>query len=322
MAAHNWEFDADFGVYKNHSMSNRLLFQAAGRTKILPFTQPVEGYGKHMGETVNLVRVNRLTVPSSAALDEGTRIPIDRLTLANRAITVAEFGRGVEYTNLNEQLSRYQPSNYLQKELIRQMHYSVDAAAGAAFTGTDAAIKFIPTSATGGTFDTDGTASTTATNEFTFAHCGVLADYLAGDIHCPPWTGETYMGLATRRTLRGLKNDNLLQSVHLYLRDGDFYYKGEVGMTENIRWVQIDVEDTFSNTAGPNNSTLIGETVVFGDEAVARVEVEAPHLRADPNYQSDFGRTKAIAWYGIYQFATWYDVATDGFARIIHITSA
>lgn len=322
MAAHNWTFDADVGVYKNHSMSNRLAFAAAGRTKILPFTQPVEGYGKHQGETVNLVRVNRLPVPADATLDESTRIPIDKLTLANRAITLAEFGRGVEYTNLNEQLSRYQPSNYLQKELIRQMHYSVDASAGSAFTGTEARITFSPTSATGGTFETTGTSTTTALNEFTFAHTGVIADYLAGDIHCPPWTGETYMGLTTRRTLRGLKNDNLLQSVHLYLRDGDFYFKGEVGMTENIRWVQIDVEDTMSNTAGPNDSTLIGEGAVFGDEAVARVEVEAPHLRADPNYQSDFGRSKAIAWYGIYQFATYYDVATDGFARIVRITSA
>ena len=287
----------------------------------MPFTQPPgQSFGKHQGETINLMRVNRLPVPTSAALEEGTRIPIDKLTLDNRAITVTEFGRGVEYTSLAEDLGMFAPSNYVQKELMRQMHFSVDASAAAAFKSTDAKVIFIPTSSTGGTFDTDGTPSTVASAQFSFAHAGVIADYLAGDIHCPPYVGDNYMGLSTRKTLRGLKNDNLLQQVHLYLRQGDFFFRGEVGMTENIRWVQIDLETSLSNSAG--TSTTIGEGFVFGDEAVARVEVEPPHLRADPNWQSDFGRTKAVAWYGIYAFATFFQVATDGFARIVRIDSA
>jgi N4-gp56 family major capsid protein len=322
MAAHNWSFDQPTGVYKNHAISNELLFAAAGRTKLLAFTQvPGQAFGKHMGETINLIRVNRLPIPANnGVLDESIRIPIDKLTLGQRSITVTEHGRGVEYTNLNEQLSVFDPSNYLQKELMRQMEYSVDAAIGSAFQSTEAQVVFIPTSATGGTFDTDGTPSSLASAEFTFAHTGVISDYMAGDIHVPPWTAEHFVGATTRRTLRGLKNDNLLQSVHLYLREGDFFFRGEVGMTENIRWVQVDVETTLSNTAG--SSTTIGEGMVFGDEAVARVEVEAPHLRADPNYQNDFGRSRAVAWYGIYAFAPFYDVATDGFARIVRIGSS
>ncbi len=267
-----------------------------------------------------MIRVNRLATPTTAELSEGVRVPIDKLTFGTRTITVVEHGRGVEWTSLMEELSVFSPSNFLQKELLRQMHYSIDASVGTAFQSTDAAIIFIPTSATGGTFDTDGTPNTLATNEFTFAHCGVLADYLAGDIHCPPWVGESYAGVTTRRTLRGLKNDNLLQSVHLYLREGDFFFRGEVGMTENIRWVQVDVEETLSNTAG--SSTTIGVGMVFGDEAVARVEVEAPHLRLQTNFQNDFGRTQAAAWYGIYAFSPFYDVNTDGFARIIRISSS
>ena len=91
-------------------------------------------------------------------------------------------------------------------------------------------------------------------------------------------------------------------------------------MTENIRWVQVDIATTLANAAG--TSTTIGEGMVFGDEAVARIEVESPHLRANPNYQNDFGRTHAVAWYGIYAFAPWYDVNVDGFARIVRISSA
>lgn len=321
MPAQSWGFDTPTGTFRNHALSNRLLFQSVGRTKVLPFTQvPDQGLGTHQGETFNMFRVTSLAVPTDAALNESIRIPIDRTTIGTRSITVTEHGRGVEYTNLNEQLSAYLPSSYLQKLLIQQMEFSLDRSAGRAFQHTDARIIFIPTSATGGTFDTDGTPSTLASAEFTFAHCGVIADYLAGDIHCPPWQSDYYMGITTRRTLRGLKNDNLLQSVHLYLREGDFFYRGEVGMTENIRWVQVDVATTLDNSSGA--STTIGEGMVFGDEAVARIEVEAPHLRANPNYQNDFGRTHAVAWYGIYAFAPWYDVSVDGFARIVRISSS
>jgi len=321
MAAHTWTQDSPGGPWQNFYISNELLKQAAGQTKILPFTQvPDQKFGAHLGETINLYRINRLSLPTVDTLSETMRIPIDKLTLSTRAITVTEHGRGVEYTNLNEQLSVFSPSNFLQKELIRQMHYAVDRSAGRAFQSTDSRICFIPTSATGGTFDTDGTPSTVASAEFTFAHTGVLADYLAGDIHCPPWSGDEYMGITTRRTLRGLKSDTLWQSIALYLKDGDLFYRGEAGMTENIRWVQVDVQDTLDNSVG--TSTTIGEGMVFGDEAVARVEVEAPHLRANPNFNNDFNRTNAVAWYGIYAFSPFYDVSTDGFARIIRITSS
>ena len=61
---------------------------------------------------------------------------------------------------------------------------------------------------------------------------------------------------------------------------------------------------------------------MFGDEGVTRIEVDTPSLYADPNYQSDFGRTKAVAWRGIIAFASLWDTATDGEAKIIRIDSA
>ena len=149
---------------------------------------------------------------------------------------------------------------------------------------------------------------------------GVLADYLAGSIHCPPYEGEDFIMLACRKTLRGLKSDTLWQQVHMYLQKGDLFFKGEVGKAENIRCIQVDREAAFSNTTG--QSTTMGEGVVFGDEAVVRVDVDSPQLYADPNYQSDFGRTKAIAWRGIMAFAPLWDTATDGEAKIIKLASA
>lgn len=323
MAAHNWTFDADIGVYKNHTMSNQLLLKSLGETKVAPFARPIKGVGKFKkkGETVNLPILKELPDPTSAQLDEDTKIPIDKLELGNRTITLVEWGRGVEYTNLAQQFGKFDPADYLQKALMRQMDRALDTACADAFKSTDVKVIFSPTSLTGGTFDTDGTPSTTALVNLTFDHMGVLADYLAGDIHTPPFEGDDYIMISCRKNLRGLKQDTLWQQIHMYLQKGDLFFKGEAGKAENIRCVQVDREAALANSAS-SGCTIMGEGVVFGDQAVGYVETESPQLYADPNFQADFGRTKAIAWRGIYVYASIFDTASDGESKIIRIDSA
>ena len=323
MTAHNWEFDHDVGVLKDNYISNKLLNQAVGETKVAQFAEPFPGVGKSVknkGETINIMHLDELSDPTSAQLDEETMVPIDKLSIGNRSVKLVPWGRGVEYTNLAEQLSQFKPSDYLQKALMRQMERSLDNTAAAAFKSTDVKICFIPTSLTGGTFDVDGTPSTVATANLGFDHMGVLADYLAGDIHATPFKGDEYIMLACRKTLRGLKQDPLWQDVAMSLNKGELFFRGEVGTAENIRCIQIDRSGAFSNTAG--TSTVLGEAVVFGSEAVGFAEAESPHLRIDPNYQSNFGLNKAIAWVGIYVYASIWNTATDGEAKIIRIASA
>jgi N4-gp56 family major capsid protein len=323
MAAHNWEFDADIGVYKNHTISNDLLLASLAETKVAPFARPIKGVGqfKNKGETVNLPILKELPDPTTAQLSEDTKIPIDKLELGNRAITLTEWGRGVEYTNLAQQFGKFDPADYLQKALMRQMDRSLDTACADAFKSTDVKVIFSPTSLTGGTFDTDGTPSTTALVNLTFDHMGVLADYLAGDIHVPPFEGDDFIMLSCRKTLRGLKQDSLWQQVHMYLQKGDLFFKGETGKAENIRCIQVDREAALANSASVA-CTVMGEALVFGDQAIGYVEAESPQLYADPNFQSDFGRQKAIAWRGTFVYASVWATSNDGEAKIIRIDSA
>ena len=321
MPAHNWVTDADTGCQKNHFISNKLLVQSVAKLKIMPFTRVLEAGFKHQGEIVNVMNVKELPDPTTTQLEELTKIPIDKLQWGNRWIRVVEWGRGVEYTDLAQQLSKFDPESVLQKALTRQMQRALDiAAARNGFFHTDAKICFTPTSATGGTFATAGVAGATALSNLTFDHVGVLADYIAGDIHCPPFEGEDYIGLACRKTLRGLKSDSQWQLINEYLQKGDLFFRGEVGKMELFRWIQVDHANAVSNSTGASQSVL-GEAVVFGDEAVSRVEVVPPQLYADPNYQGDFGRTHAIAWRGTFAFATTWNTATDGEAKIIKIIS-
>jgi N4-gp56 family major capsid protein len=321
MPAIDWTYDSDVGVYKNNKLSGNLLTVSAGATKIIRFTDKVEDFGKGMGETINIMHVNRLPHLTTAQLNEQTRIPIAKISFANRALTIVPWGQGCEYTDMVRDLGRFNIRNIVQRALTDHMTESLDTAAAKAFMDpTSVLVCMIPTGASSAVFDTDGTPSTVATSNLTWDHIGILSDYLAGNLHVPPYEGEDYVMISCRKTLRGLKSDNVIQAIHLYLQKGDLFYKGELGKMENIRAVQVDREDAISNTAG--TSTVLGDAFAFGDEAVSRAEVEMPHLRADPNYSSDFGRVQAVAWYGKFVLGSTWNVADDGKAKIVRITSA
>jgi hypothetical protein len=231
---------------------------------------------------------------------------------------MVEWGRGVEYTNLSEQLGKFDPQSILQKTLTRQMDRIMDAAAARAFMSTDVKVVFAPTSASAGTFTYTGLPVTTVASALTFDHMGILRDAMDGLYHIPPFEGDDFVMLTSRKNTRGLKIDPLWQQVHMYLQKGDLFFRSEVGKAEGIRVVQVDREQCFADAI--DAGTLISEGVVFGDEAVYRVEAEAPALYADPNYQSDFGRVKAIAWRGILAYASVWDSANDREAKAIQIT--
>ena len=320
MEVFSWEWDAATGTYKSHKLSGRLLQIAARYWKFVPFTDNMPEFGRRMGESITLVYYKALTDPTSAQLDEDIRIPIDQLQMATQSITVKEWGRGVEYTSFSEDLSKFSPRSGAQKALKDQMMQAMDVAAANEFTGTDAKICFIPTSLTGGTWDTDGTASTSATQNLTKDHLGVIRDYMVKDLHIPFREGDHYIGLMSTKALRGLKDDKAIEAWHMYLQKGDLLYRGEVGMVESVRMIEVTNDSALSNSVGTSN--VLGEGVIFGEDAVSRIEIEFPHLRAQPNYVADFGRRHAVAWYGTVAYGVKFPTANDREAKIVRICSS
>jgi hypothetical protein len=59
--------------------------------------------------------------------------------------------------------------------------------------------------------------------------------------------------------------------------------------------------------------------VVFGSDAVAMAEVMTPELRAA--IPQDFGRSKAVAWYGNLGFGLIWDTGNAGEAKVVHVGS-
>lgn len=313
-----WTFDAADGVYKNHELAVGIMKAAALHFVFVPFTKKVDGFGKKQGESVTLPYWKPKPVAANQELSETEPIPIDKLEMGARTITVKEWGRGVQYTNLMEELGALNPNEGAQAQLRNQMEGCLDNGAAAAFK--EAKVKFTPTSLTGGTIDTDGSFSTVATHNITKSHMGLMRDYMANDLHVPPFSGRDYIGIFTTKALRGLKDDKSLEDWWKYLRKGDVIYYSEVGRIEGIRCTECTNENALSNGVGTGN--VLGEGVVFGDQAVARVEAHTPELRADPNYQSSGGRLKVVFWYGIFKFGIYWDTANDQEARVLHVGSA
>jgi len=316
-----WEYDAAIGIYKNHQLSNELRRVAAGACIVAPFTHSHGiNFKPNAGEGVNIMHIERLPNSPSSRLQENNRIPIRKLAFGNRLIKVVELGEGVEFTNLMYRLSKFNIKDQLQNALKVQMEEALDTESASAFMdATTVKVRFTPTGISTGAFATDGTPDSVAAAGLTFDHCTLLADYLRDTIHCPPYEGDNFVGISANKNLRSLKQDRYWQEWHKYLGKGDFVFKGEMGMTERIRWVECNRALAFSNTAG--TSAYLGQAVVFGDDAVARITAETPHLRLDTNYQSDFGRSQAAAWYGIIGIGSVWDSADDGKAKIIVIDS-
>jgi N4-gp56 family major capsid protein len=308
-----WTFDAPTGTYKSHAMSSKLYEAAVEMSVFMDYVQPVDGFGRKMGETVTLVRVQNVTEPTSAVLDETVRIPEDDFDLSTTSITVQELGRAIPYQSLALDLSKYDLENPIQRKLREQMRLVLDTLVATAFK--TAKIKYVPTGPTSNNIATNGTAAATAASNLNLFHVEEIRDYMFDTLLVPPLEGGDYLGIFRTLGLRGLKRDSDWEEWHKYT-DPQSKYNGEVGRIEGVRFMETNHANALGKTG---TSDVLGEGIVFGDEAVAMAETLTPELRAA--IPTDFGRARAVAWYGILAFGLIWDTGNAGEAKIVHVTS-
>ncbi len=308
-----WTYDAPTGVYKSHAMSSELYMAALEESVFMDYVQGVKGFGRRRGETVTLTRVATVAEPTSAVLSEAMRIPEDIFSISTTSITVSEIGRAIPYSNLSMELSEFDLENPIQKRLRSQMQLVLDSMVATAFKA--AKVKYVPTSMGAATITTNGTAGTAALENMNVFHCEEIYDYLYDTLRCPAYEDGDYVGIFRQLGLRGIRRDPAWEEWHKYTDPGA-KYNGETGRLEQIRFVRTNHANALAKTG---TSSVLGSGVVFGEDAVAMAEVETPELRAA--IPGDFGRQKAVAWYGILQFGLIWDTGNAGEARVVHVTS-
>lgn len=315
--AHSWQFDAPSGVYQNHSLSGKIRMAAIAQTIGMQFVgSPEDGSGRKKGEDVTITRVSNVTVPTSDILLEEELIPEDSISLSTQAIAVYERGRAIPYTSLSVDLAHFDLENAIQRKLRDQLSLSLD---GAIFTAFKAGqVKAIPTGVAALTFDTDGTASSAATVNLNMYHMEQIRDYMFSTLNIDPFEGGDYVMCAATKACRGIKTDPQWIDWHKYTKP-EVKFNAEIGKIENIRVVECNNTASLSGSKG--TGSVLGECVAFGMDAVAMATVRDPELRAKES--GDYGRSKGVAWYGIYGFdQVWKDSATAGEARVVHVTSS
>ena len=315
-AEFTWALDATSGTFKNHALSSKLREAALAKSKFMTFVQAEPGYGKRKGDTITIPRIKNLTEPTSGKFNERDRVPVDTFSMSTVAITVTYYGRAVEFTDMSQLLSSFDLKDAIQKKLRAQMTLTLDTAIAAAFK--TAKISFIPTSLANGTFDTDGTPSTTATQNLTVAHLQVIRDYMMDTIHVPGYGGgDDYYCLAATKACRGIRRDPDFIEAHKY--SGPTYLvTGEIGKIENIHIIEVNHTNALSGSKG--SGSVLGEAMVFGDDAVAMAVAQDPELRAA--IPGNYGLQHGVAWIGLMEYGLIWDTANDGEARVIYVTSA
>jgi len=285
--------------------------------KFMQFVKPEEGYGKKKGESVTITRVSNVTVPTTDVLNENNRVPEDTLSLSTQAITVSERGRAIPYTKLAIDLSAFDLENAIQKKLKDQLKLRMDIAASAAFKAGK--ILAIPTGVAETTFETDGAASNVALSNLNMFHVESIRDYMFSTLNIAPYMGDDYVCVLITQAKRGLMRDPAWVDWKKYTDPGA-KYNGEIGRIENIRFVESNHTSALADGLGTGD--IMGEAVFFGEDPVTMAVAEDPHLIAEENVGNDFGRSKSVAWYGIYGFGQiWSDSANAGEARVVYMTS-
>lgn len=137
-------------------------------------------------------------------------------------------------------------------------------------------------------------------------------------LQVPYWEKDAYAGIFSTKACRGIKSDPNFQFWRQYLRPGDVLMNSEIGMAEQIRVVETNNTTALANNKGTGN--VLGEALIFGDDAVVIAEAEPFELRAA--IPGDFGRQKAVAWYGIAAWACVWDTSNAGEARVVRISSS
>jgi len=295
------------GAYKSHEVAD-VFRQAVEDTIWLPFAKRLSIAS---GEALTLPIRSRLAEPSNSALSEELSIPLDKLTITAKTITLVERGRGVMVSKKNMNRSPLDMLAEHRAALAEQMQLDMDTILSAAFQSGQ--LKYVPTGAASYNLATNGTAATAALANANFYHIRKMRD-LAFRTYLMPKIGDSYKFVVSTAGIRGILDDPEFLEIN---KNGNaaVFAKNLVG-----RIADVDIlEDnhTLDDAMGTNNDC--GEGVFIARDAVAYAVQQMPEIHYDAT--EDFGRFVKLAWYGDWAAGTTTDSATAGLVRLIHFSS-
>jgi hypothetical protein len=238
-------------------------------------------------------------------LSETGPIPETGFTVSQKSLSVTEAGNSVPYTGLLQSLAKHDVVAIIDKTLKDDARKYFDIEAFQQFNNTK--LRAAPTSGTSTTaitLDVAGTCSTTNNVELGTGHVKAIVDTMK-ERNIPTAQGDDYGCITNVTTLRTFKNS--LESINQYTETGlGHIYNGEIGRYEGTRFIEQNfipkggaadttTYDPWAGTADVWNNGKSSWAFFFGADRVAEAMCIPEEIRA--KIPSDFGRSKAIAWY-------------------------
>lgn len=302
----------DFG-----KLSAELYQQAYGQMIFRQFVDLKEGPGLRGGEMITFKKMLRIDTRGTRLNETGT-IPKNLFKFVSGTATVSEWGNKDEYTGKLEKLAEWDASNKIQQGLLLDIKDTFDNAICTVFKTAE--FKAVCSAAGTTVITTNGTATAVSTVSLSSTNVKDIVDFLRQKQVPKYRNGKKYVGILSINSMRGLYDD--IESWDKYNEPHEsFNY--EVGSYYQTRFIEDD--SYLSNTIG--KSSVLGEGLIFGDEAILEVlAMEAKVVGAmDP---SELGRLLYLGWWGIVDWYKFWSQSTDdlnstgkGIERIMHITS-
>jgi N4-gp56 family major capsid protein len=335
MTGQVWSSDASGGYLYSDNLSTFLRFELQARTKFRNLCDAKDdALGLHKGDTY------RWNVYSSLGSDGGPlgetqRMPETSFTIAQRSLTIEEFGMSVPFTEKVERLGEHDVKDVIEKTLKDSARKTLDRMCAIQFFATP--LRVAPTGGTSTTAVTLSTGGTTAiTNDVAMGndHIKAIVDIMK-ERNIPAFEGDDYAAISHPTTLRAFKND--LESIHQYTDQGiAMIFAGEVGRYESVRFIeQNELPKGHANDAAFSSSSASANYVYtatddawnnaksswcafFGADNVVEAVAVPEEIRA--KLPQDFGRDNAVAYYYMGQAGICHTDATN--ARIVLWDSA
>ena len=308
----DWASAPTTGAYEEHEIGS-VLRQAVESTVWLPFANRSN---ISSGQTLTLPIRGRLSEPTNSALTESMTIPLDKLTITAKTITMVERGRGVQVTRKAMNRSPIALLEEHKMALSEQMGLDFDTVLSNAFQGGQ--LKYAATGAASYNLATNGTFGTAALSNPNFYHMRKLRDLAFRTYFMPKLASGKYAYVTSTAGYRGILDDPEFLEIN---KNGNSSVFGK-NFVGTIADVEV-FEDNHTLADNLGTGTDVGEGVFIARDAVEYAMIQQPtiHYDASDSVATDFGRFVSIAWYGDWGAGTTSDVATAGLARLIHFGS-
>lgn len=311
-------------IYGNPELSKKARIQAARQTKLRDLVDLGDDFyiGKKAGDTVGYLLVGEISGESTTPLGEFTPVPFSKPSRYTGTAQVQRYANAIAYTGTFEDLDRISVDDVnidvLTKHAARTINklISNELIASRSFT-------YSPTSATAGSFKSDGTVTQQTTSDLTLYHLQDIAR-LGQKYNMPYADGENYLTCLSPTAAFGILKERALNG---FLDISKYDPKRVSGALKNeigtVCQHRIVVDNHSAAVAdGIGAGSAYGSGFVVGYEGIKEVTVYPVHFRYNGNLGGDFGNQAAIAWQMLCTWAGLWNYTTHGQGSILHITSA